>query len=131
MRDLFERGKKTLSDHLENAYPHFPVRDGRKIFPAVVTLENWRMLGSVMINKLTEAVAKKLNDAGLPADFVERMPYSIWAIEELEVGLQIMRANGIAAFMEGKLTSGERLQWDWHAYMINCYPKFFPPASQR
>jgi len=117
---------KTLIDHLDTAYPHFPFSDGRKIFPAIVTLENWRMFGPVMVNKLEEAVATKLNDGGLPADFVKRMPYSIWAIEELEVGLQIMGANGIADFMEGKLTSEEMLQWDWHGYMTNRYPKSFP-----
>jgi hypothetical protein len=126
MSDAVAQVYKTLVDHLDNAYPHVPVRDGRKIFPAVVTLENWRMFGPVMINKLAEAVAAKLNDAGLPADFVERMPYSIWAIEEFEVGLQIMRANGIADFMEGKLNSEETLRWDWHGYMINRYPQSLP-----
>lgn len=117
---------KTLSDYLDNAYPYFPVKEGRKIFPAVVTLENWRMFGPVMMNKLAEAVASKFNDAELSPDFVERMPYSIWAIEELEVGLQIMHANGIAEFMEGKLTSEEMRQWDWHGYMINRYRQSFP-----
>jgi hypothetical protein len=117
---------KTLTDHLDNAYPHFPAKDGRKIFPAVVTLENWRMFGPVMMNKLTEAVAAKLNGAALPPHLVEQMPYSVWAIEELEVGLQIMHANGIAGFMEGKLNSAEMRQWDWHGYMTNQYPKSFP-----
>jgi hypothetical protein len=126
MADAVVQVYKTLADHLNNAYPHFPVSDNRKIFPAVVTLENWRLFGPVMINKLAKAVATKLNDVGLRADFVERMPYSIWAIEELEVGLQIMHANGIADFMEGKLTSEEMLQWDWQAYMTNRYPKSFP-----
>jgi hypothetical protein len=128
MADAVVQVYKTLADHLNNAYPHFPVSDSRKIFPAIVTLENWRMFGPVMMNKLAEAVATKLNDGGLPADFVERMPYSIWAIEELEVGLQIMRSNGIADFMEGKLTSEEMRQWDWDGYMTNRYPKF--PAKK-
>jgi hypothetical protein len=126
MADAVVQVYRTLVDHLNNAYPHFPVSGARKIFPAIVTLENWRMFGPVMMNKLAEAVATKLNDADLSPDFVERMPYSIWAIEELEVGLQIMRANGIADFIEGKLTSEEMRQWDWHGYMTNRYPKSFP-----
>jgi hypothetical protein len=128
MADAVVQVYKTLIDHLDNAYPHFPASDSRKIFPAIVTLENWRMFGPVMMNKLTEAVATKLNDLGFPADLVERMPYSIWAVEELEVGLQIMRSNGIADFMEGKLTSEEMRQWDWVGYMTNRYPKF--PAKK-
>jgi hypothetical protein len=117
---------KTVADYLDNAYPHFPAREDLKIFPTVVTLENWRMFGAVMMNKLTEAVASKITNAGLSTDFVEQMPYSIWAIEELEVGLQIMRDNGITDFLEGKLSSQEMRQWDWHGYMTNRYPKSFP-----
>jgi hypothetical protein len=117
---------KTLADHLDNAYPHFPAKESRKIFPAIITLENWRMFGPVMMKKLAEAVVSKLSGANLPRDVVERMPYSVWAIEELEVGLQIMNAEGIADFMEGKLTSEEMRQWDWHGYMASRYLKFFP-----
>jgi hypothetical protein len=117
---------KTLADHLDNAYPHFAANEKRKIFPAIVTLENWRMFGPVMMNKLAEAVVSKLNDAGLSPDLIEQMPYSIWAIEELEVGLQIMRASGIADFMQGKLNSAEMRQWEWHGYMTNRFPSSFP-----
>jgi len=51
MADAVVQVYKTLMDHLDNAYPHFPVRHGRKIFPAIVTLENWHMFGPVMMNK--------------------------------------------------------------------------------
>jgi hypothetical protein len=57
---------------------------------------------------------------------VERMPYSVWAIEELEVGLQIMKANGIADVIEGKWNSLEMRQWDWHAYLTRSYPDVYP-----
>jgi hypothetical protein len=117
---------KTIIDYLGGAYHHFPVREERKIFPAIVTLENWRMFGPVMITKLGEAVTKKLSDANLPANLVGRMPYSVWAIEELEVGLQIMCASDISDFMEGKLNSEEMRQWDWNGYMTNRYRNALP-----
>jgi hypothetical protein len=68
----------------------------------------------------------KLATAGLAPDMVERMPYSVWAIEELEVGLQIMKANGIADVIEGKWNSLEMRQWDWHAYLTRSYPDVYP-----
>jgi len=117
---------KTIADYIDNAYPHFPAREGRKIFPTIVTLENWRMFGPIMMDKLAEAVALKLNGANLPTNMVEQMPYSVWAIEDLEVGLQIMHANGIADFMNGKLKSSEMRQWEWHGYMTDRYPTSFP-----
>jgi hypothetical protein len=114
---------KTLADYLANSYPHFPFKEGRKIFPTVVTLEHWRMFGPVMMAKLDEAVASRISAARLPADLCERMPYSVWAIEDLEAGLQLMHANGIADFMEGKLSSKEMSEWDWTGYMSKRYPK--------
>jgi hypothetical protein len=117
---------KTLTDYLNNHYPNFPAKEGRKIFPAIVTLENWRMFGPVMLGKLADAVAPKLTEAGLSPELTVIMPYSIWAIEELEVGLQIMNAIAIADFMEGKLKTEELRQWDWHGYMIKNYPQSFP-----
>jgi hypothetical protein len=117
---------KTITDYLNFLYPHFLLKTGRKVFPVIVTLENWRMFGPVMMNKLTEAVTLKLSTAGLSPDLAREMPYSVFAIEELEVGLQIMNVEGIEGFIEGKLSSQEMSQWDWHAYMTKSYPKSFP-----
>lgn len=117
---------KTITDYLNFLYPHFLLKAGRKVFPVIVTLENWRMFGPVMMNKLTEAVTLKLSTAGLSPDLAREMPYSVFAIEELEVGLQIMNVEGIEGFIEGKLSSQEMSQWDWHAYMTKSYPKSFP-----
>jgi len=116
---------KTISDYRDNRYAHFDFQEGRKIFPVVVTPENWRMFGPVMMDKLTEAVTRRLDGEGLPTEF-EQMPYSVWAIEDLEVGLQIMYANGIADFMEGKLKNAEKRRWDWHGYMTDRYRSFYP-----
>jgi hypothetical protein len=80
-------------------------------------------MGSVMMKKLEAAVTSKIASAGLPADLPERMPYSIWAIEDLEIGLQLRHANGIGEFMEGKLVSKEMREWDWTGYMSSRYPK--------
>jgi hypothetical protein len=90
---------RTIMDYSENRYPHFSFDEGRKIFPVVVTLENWRVFGPVMLNMLSEKVAQKLSDAEISTDLLQRMPYSVWAIEELEVGLQVMNEVAIAEFM--------------------------------
>ena len=117
---------KTVLDYEANAYSHFPTKEGLKVLPTVVTPENWRMFGPVMINMLEEAVERRIADEGLPTDLIERIPYSVWGIEDLEVGLQIMRANGIAEFMEAKLNDPEKRRWDWHGYMTHQYPASFP-----
>lgn len=117
---------KTIADYRNNAYPHFPAKDGLKVFPTVVTLENWRMFGAVIMNMLADGVARRLASDGLSADLTTEMPYSVLAIEELETALQIMRAKGIGGFMGGKLNDPEMRQWDWHGYMTSEYRSFFP-----
>jgi hypothetical protein len=109
---------KTLADYQENRYPKFPTKEGRKIYLGVVTPENWRMFGPVML--------KKLDEADLPATIAEERPYAILAIEDLETSLQIINSVGIADVMDGKLKDAEMRQWDWHGYLTHCYPKHFP-----
>jgi hypothetical protein len=94
---------KTLVDYENNHYPNFPAKEGRGIYLGVVTPENWRMFGPVMLNKLDDSVVAKLKEAGFPHDLTQERPYSILAIEELETGLQIIGSVGIAKFMDGKL----------------------------
>ena len=126
MADEVVKVYKTIKDYLDGAYQHFPLKEGLRIFPTVVTPENWRMFGPVMMSKLADAIVLRFTKATLPLEFLEQMPYSILAIEELEEALQIIYAVGIRDFMEGKLANGEVRQWDWHGYMIQRYPKYAP-----
>jgi hypothetical protein len=117
---------KTLCDYESGLYPDFQPKEGRKIYIGVVTPENWRMFGPVMFRKLDDAVAKKLQEVELPVEMAQKWPYTIWAIEELESGLQIMDSAGIAEFMDGKIKDREMREWDWLAYMSNNFSKHFP-----
>jgi hypothetical protein len=40
-----------------------------------------------------------------------------------------MSANGIADVVEGKVRSADKHQWDWHAYLVQKFPKAFPPKK--
>jgi hypothetical protein len=117
---------KTLNDCLTGGYPHYPHQEDDKIYPAVVTLENWRLMGSVMFEQLERSVTAQMDKAGLSKDLLKQFPYSVWAIDELEVGLQIMQSVGIKSFMDGKLGSTSMGFWDWHGYMSKTYASMYP-----
>lgn len=117
---------KTLNDCLNGAYPHYSRQEGDRIYPAVVTLENWRLLGSVMFELLDRSVKTQLDQAELPQSLIEQFPYSVWSVDELEVGLQIMQSVGIKSFMDGKFGSQPMSHWDWHGYMSNAYSTLYP-----
>jgi hypothetical protein len=117
---------KTLKDCLTGVYPHYIHRAGDQIYPAVVTLENWRLMGSVMFDLLDRSVAQQMKKAGLSQELVTRYPYSVWAVEELEVGLQIMQSVGLKSFLNGKLANNSFSSWDWHGYMSKTYTSMYP-----
>jgi hypothetical protein len=117
---------KTLNDCLTEDYPHYTHQEGDKIYPAVVTLENWRLMGAEMYDLLSRSVTAQMEKAGLSQDLIKQFPYSIWAIDEVEVGLQIMQSVGIKSFMDGKLSNPSMGFWDWHGYMSNAYTSMYP-----
>ena len=96
---------KTLSDCLDGRYPQYTYKKGDQIYPAVVTAENWRLLGSAVFNLLDRSVKDQMDKGGMSQLLIEQFPYSVWAIEDLEAGLQIMQVEGIKSVMEGKLKS--------------------------
>jgi hypothetical protein len=117
---------KTLNDCLTSGYPHYSHQEGDKIYPAVVTLENWRLMGSVILGLLDRSVKEQFAEAKLFVSLMEQCPYSVWAIDELEVGLQIMESVGINSFMDGKLGNTSMRVSDWHGYMSKTYTSMYP-----
>jgi hypothetical protein len=47
---------KTIVDYQGGQYPHFAYEAERKIYPVIVTLENWRMFGPAMLDRLWSSV---------------------------------------------------------------------------
>lgn len=120
---------KTIRDYQDNKYPHFPYQSGLKIFPVIVTLENWILFGPSVYEMMNVAVEKELEEAGLSSDIVSTMPFSIMAVEELEIAIQAVEVAGISDFMNGKLEQGGFGQWTWLPYIKERFPKTYPSRT--
>jgi hypothetical protein len=116
---------RTASDYLGNQYPHFAFKPDRKIFPAVVTLENWHMFGPEMLSRLRQAVEAKLSASGMSPSLLSTMPYSVWSIEELERALQIVDSVRLLDFLDGKIEDKEMRGWEWAGYMTRRFGEGF------
>jgi hypothetical protein len=68
----------------------------------------------------------RLDAEGLSKEYIEKLPYSVLAVEDLEVGSQIIDSVGIAEFFDGKLNDVEMRTWEWHGYMTHRFPTHFP-----
>jgi hypothetical protein len=71
-------------------------------------------------------VNDRLNAESLSKEYIEKMPYTVLAIEDLEVGSQIINSVGISDFFDGKLNDAEMRTWEWHGYMTRRFPSHFP-----
>ena len=117
---------RTINDYIDGQYHHFPFVSNRKIYPVIITLEDWYLFGDEMFDRLHDSVVARLDVAGMPENVLDKMPYSVWSIAELEVGMQIINAVGINNFMDGKINDTEMRQWTLHEYMNHCFPEHFP-----
>ena len=79
-----------------------------------------------MLGRLEDAILLKLKEVNLLDDILQQMPYSVWPIEDLEVGLQIMNERGIHDFIEKKVNDPENFRWEWQSYIRHHFPEHLP-----
>jgi hypothetical protein len=79
-----------------------------------------------MFDLLVRSVKTQMDKTELSQDLIKQFPFSVWAVDELEVGLQIMQSVGIKSFMDGTLKSRSMSFWDWHGYMSNTFSNLYP-----
>jgi len=101
---------KSIRDYRSGHYPHFPFDPIRKIYPIVVTLEDWFLMGPKLVSTLRADVTRRLEKEMIPIEVIEEMPFSVCAIHEFEQAIQIMDRAGIHTVMQGKV---ERARQDW------------------
>jgi hypothetical protein len=113
---------KTIADYRAGIYPHLAFVEGRRIYPAIVTLEDWYFFGLDMPARLEAATRAAMEAAGLPHAWLEVMPYSIMSIHELEIAAGVINTVGIHPFISGKVLDREFRRWGYLAYCNDQYP---------
>lgn len=90
------------------------------------------MHGPVMYGKVRDIVRQRMNEEGLPREYVADMPFSIWPVDSLENGLQIIDGTSIGEVFDIKLRGPEYQDWEWDAFLTERYKGFeIRPLFQR
>lgn len=76
--------------------------DGRPAHVAVVTLEDWYLVGPLVFQLLDAHVAKGITAAGIDEGIIKQYPYTIASIAEFERVSSVIATVGIASFFEKK-----------------------------
>ena len=112
---------KTIADYRANLYPHLRYVEARRIYPAIVTLEDWYLFGFDMPSRLDAAVRTIMETASLPALWLDEMPYSILSVDEFEMASGVINAAGIQSVIRGKVQHPEFRRWGFSSYCNDQY----------
>lgn len=107
---------KTIVDYRAGRYPHLAFIETRRIYPAIVTLEDWYFFGREMPDRLDAAVRTGMAAAGLPVAWLDLMPYVILSVHEFEKAAGVINAAGVHPVIERKVHDPELRRWGFGAY---------------
>ena len=86
-----------------------------------MTLEDWYLFGLDMPARLDAAVRTIMGTVGLPAVWLDEMPYSIMSVDEFEKSSGVTNAAGIESVIRGKVQHPEFRRWGFGAYCNHQY----------
>jgi len=72
------------------------------VYPIVVTLDEWYLLGPLVREKLNEKILSLLNEAGMSPSLLTEMPFTIASVREFEFGVQVIAEVGVSHLMKLK-----------------------------
>ncbi|MBK5283227.1 MAG: hypothetical protein JJE16_14230 [Nitrospiraceae bacterium] len=107
---------KSISDYRDGKYPNYAFDPQRKIYPMVVTLEDWFLTGPKLVNEVKDNVSRRMEKEGIPLAYLSDMPFSVCSTHEFEQAVQVMDQVGILTVMQGKVNDS-RQQWTLAAFL--------------
>lgn len=113
---------KTIADYRTGLYPHLAFVEERRIYPVIVTLEDWYFFGFDMPARLDASVRAAMQAGDLRLAWLDQMPYSILSVHEFEKAAGVINAVGIHPFISGKVLNPEFRRWGFAAYCNDQYP---------
>jgi hypothetical protein len=117
---------KTISDYRAGRYPHLPFVAGRRVFPIIVTLEDWYLMGSELSGLVADCVKSKMARIGLSEAWLEEMPYLILSLDELERACDFLNKIDIRILILGMPRTSQHSQPDFGIYCSNQYGQDMP-----
>lgn len=108
---------KSINDYQKGLYPSSRYRKGWQVFPLVVTLEDWFLMGPKLIGELDKLILGELEENNLSATMLSDMPYTLCSVYELEQAAQVMNCAGIKVVIGGKAADPKKREYVLDAYL--------------
>jgi len=114
---------KSIRDYRDGKYPNYPFDPQRKIYPMVVTLEDWFLMGPKMVNEVKDDVSRRMEKEEIPLEYLKEMPFSVCSTHEFEQAVQVMDQVGILTVMQGKVDDS-RQEWTLSAFLRDAFREY-------
>jgi hypothetical protein len=111
---------KTIQDYRSDLYPVLPFKEDRLVYPIVVTMEDWFLMGE-SLRKVHEKVLDLLKAESLPLEWLETMPFSVCSTQEFEWLSQLLNHVPIKDLIETKQKDKEMKEWTYSSYLSKKY----------
>lgn len=112
---------KCIRDYREGYYPGFAFSESRQIYPMVVTLEDWFLIGPRVKTELETKTYERMKAEGIPPEWLTKFPYTVCSIQDFEQAVQVMDEIGIDRVMRGKAFDSAKQEWDMGAYLKDSF----------
>ncbi len=129
MADFVVQAYKSIRDYKARKYPHLAYRWRRRVYPMIVTLEDWMIFGDYLMGQLDSMIRTKMQTENLPLWYLEAMPYSICPIQTFENLIQVIAEKGIHDVVADKCRDDDKKLWDYSAYAPDKYPEEWKKCS--
>ena len=116
---------KTIKDYKDNKYSSFKFDKNKKVFPLILTLEEWYLFGNQFSDELDKILIEKLEQEKINPLCLEQMPYSICSIDEFENIIQIIQKTGISDFMQKKVFDNDKKKWAFQSFMNSTFTEYY------
>jgi len=127
---------KTIDDYKNGHYPHLEYNSERAIYPFIITLEEWFLIGEDL-QRLEGKVGSRLSNQKLPETCLTEMPYTICSCRAYEDLVSILRKRTIDDIVETWFVP-ENKGHHFGQHLLTTYPgehmsitKLFPREFER
>lgn len=126
MSDAVVQVYETMNDALNGAYPNW--RDQNlPIYPIIVTLEEWYlygMYGDKLLPVVDRKARTKLAALNIDLGLIDRHPYLILSVSDLELAIQVIERRSINVIMNERYR-GECKDWMFYGFLQEKFHEEF------
>jgi len=83
---------QSLEDYEQGLYPHLAYKEDLKVYPLVVTMEDWFIMGT-LTDILRKEVENQLKKKNIEISILDSRPYTIASTSEFELLLKVLKHN--------------------------------------